>query len=129
MSIFLGSFHSISLRHNVIQEALYNKLSKKYGSDNVGTEISSGNGGSIDLVVKRKKDEFWFYEIKTAHTAKACIRQAIGQLLEYSFWPKNKEASRLVVVGEPVLDDEAYQYIEYLKRRFRLPIDYETIKI
>ena len=120
---------AISLRHNVIQEALYNKLSNIYGRHNVGTEILSGKGGSVDLVVRYKEDEFWFYEIKTEHTAKACIRQAIGQLLEYSFWPNNKEASRLVVVGEPVLDKEANQYIKYLKKRFELPIDYETIKI
>ena len=118
----------IQLRHNDIQEALYQKLSDEYGNENVGTELSSGSGTSVDLIVKHS-NEYWFYEIKTAHTAKACIRQAIGQLLEYSYWPKNQEATRLVIVGEPALDEEGSLYIETLKSKVFLPLDYESIKI
>ncbi len=118
----------INLRHNDIQEALFKKLSNLFGKENVGAEIPSGKGSNVDLVVKHR-EEYWFYEIKTAHTAKACIRQAIGQLLEYSYWPTNHEASRLVIVGEPKLDNDASQYIETLKAKFNLPIDYESIEI
>ena len=118
----------IQLRHNDIQAALYQKLSEKYGFENVGTELSSGNGAIVDLVVQHP-DKYWFYEIKIAHTAKACIRQAIGQLLEYSYWPNNQEATRLVIVGEPEFDEEARKYIKTLKARFALPIEYESIEI
>ncbi len=118
----------IQLRHNDIQEALYRKLSKQYGENNVGAELQSGNGTSVDIIVRHPK-EYWFYEIKTAHTAKACIRQAIGQLLEYSYWPKNQEASRLVIVGEPKIDQDGKQYIEKLKKNFALPVEYESIEI
>jgi hypothetical protein len=118
----------IQLRHNDIQTSLYQKLSEKYGCNNIGTELSSGNGTSVDLVVKCP-EEYWFYEIKTAHTAKACIRQAIGQLLEYSYWPNNQEATRLVIVGEPSFDEEAKRYLEILKARFSLPLEYESVEI
>lgn len=118
----------IKLRHNDIQEALYHRLSKEHGSENVGTELSSGNGTSVDLVVKHKT-EYWFYEIKTAHTAKACIRQAIGQLLEYSYWPCNQEATRLIIVGEADMDEDAKRYIDKLNSKFNLPVYYESIKI
>lgn len=117
----------IELRHNDIQKALHQQLSEKYGSENVGTEISSGRGNSVDLIVKQKP-EYWFYEIKTAHTAKKCIRQAIGQLLEYSYWPNNQEATRLVIVGKPIMDEEARKYIEKLRSQFTLPIYYESIE-
>jgi hypothetical protein len=44
-------------------------------------------GTVIDVVVKMK-NEYWFYEIKTALTPRACLREATGQLLEYGFGPE-----------------------------------------
>lgn len=118
----------ITLRHNDIQKALYDELVSEYGEDNVGTEIQSGCCNSVDVIVQHD-DKYSFYEIKTAHTAKSCIRQAIGQLLEYSYWPNNKEASSLIVVGEADFDDEAKKYLETLKDKFTLPLDYKSVKI
>jgi len=116
------------LRHNILQEKLYRKLAKKHGRNNVSVEQASGVGTSIDLVV-RHEDEFWFYEIKTADSPRACLRQAVGQLLEYAFWPGAHPASRLVVVGENAPDAEGTKYLETLKRRFRLPIAYEHLDL
>jgi hypothetical protein len=118
----------INLRHNIFQEALYNKLVEKYGDDNVGGEIQSGVGTNIDIVV-RHKGQFHFYEIKTAKSPRICLRQALGQLLEYAFWPGSQEAVRLVVVGETELDDEGAKYLHELKKRFSLPLEYENIVI
>lgn len=116
----------INLRHNVLQEALHHRLTKEYGDENVGTELQSGVGTSVDVVV-RQNDEFWFYEIKTAHSPRACLRQALGQLLEYAFWPGSQNASRLIIVGETALDEEGIRYLYTLRERFSLPIDYEQI--
>ncbi|MFT5717972.1 MAG: hypothetical protein ACI9T7_002171 [Oleiphilaceae bacterium] len=77
---------NIRLKHNDYQELLYKELVIIHGKENVGTEVNV-NGTSIDLVVKKGEDKYWFYEIKTASTAKACIRQALGQIFEYSYWP------------------------------------------
>lgn len=118
----------ISLRHNTLQEALYKRLAKKYGTSNVAGELPNGAGTSIDLVVRHGTD-FWFYEIKTADSPRACLRQAIGQLLEYAFWPGAQEATRLIVVGEKALDKEGKQYLQTLLRRFRLPIIYKQITV
>ena len=54
-----------------------------------------------------------------------CIRQAIGQLLEYSYWPGSNQADRLIVVGEPELDSDAREYLEMLRNEFGLPIHYQ----
>jgi hypothetical protein len=118
----------VSLRHNILQEALYHKLVDEYGPDNVGTELPTGVGTSVDLVVRRP-DAFWFYEIKTFQSPRACIREAVGQLLEYSFWPGSKEACRLVVVGESAAQKDALEYCRRLKKRFSLPIEYQQIAI
>lgn len=118
----------ITLRHNALQEALYPRLAKKYGARNVGAEQPSGAGTSIDLVVRRG-EEFWFYEIKTAASPRACLRQAIGQLLEYAFWPGAQVATRLIVVGEKALDKEGERYLRTLQRRFQLPVAYDQITV
>ena len=77
----------------------------------------------------RQGDQFWFYEIKTYLSPRACIREAIGQLLEYSHWPGAKRASRLIVVGESPLDDDGSEYLRRLKNELALPIEYEQIPI
>jgi hypothetical protein len=118
----------INLRHNALQEALYHRLADKYGAENVGVELPSGIGTSIDVVV-RHKGKFHFYEIKTAQSPRVCLRQALGQLLEYAFWPGSQEAIRLVVVGESALDQEGTEYLRILKRRFSLPVEYEQIVV
>ena len=113
---------NILLRHNEIQKQLYDHLVLQYGADNVGTELDNA-GGQVDLVVRRGS-KYWFYEIKTAMSARSCIREAISQLLEYAFWPGAQEAEKLIVVGEPSLDRDAEQYLETLRARFGLPIEY-----
>lgn len=118
----------INFRHNVMQEALYHRLVEKYGADNVGTELQSGAGTSVDVVVRRE-GKFQFYEIKTAHSPRACLRQALGQLLEYAFWPGSQEATRLIIVGETALDEEGAEYLRTLRERFSLPIEYEQIGV
>jgi hypothetical protein len=52
----------LDLRHNILQEALYERLASKHGKDNVHTEQPSGAGTQIDIVVKMAYD-YWFYEI------------------------------------------------------------------
>jgi len=66
----------------------------------------------------------YYYEIKTENTAKGCIRQAIGQLLEYACYPDKVKARKLIVVGEhfATLDDEIY--LSHLRKKFRLPVGY-----
>jgi hypothetical protein len=80
-------------------------------------------------VVVRRGERFWFYEIKTAMSAQACIREGLAQILKYSYWPGAQEAERLVIVGEPSLDGDAERYLATLKERFSLPIEYQQIDL
>ena len=117
---------NIRLRHNDMQLTLYDKLASKYGKDNVGTEIPSGNGLPIDVVVKDEDDSYSFYEIKTSHAPRICIREAIGQLLEYAYWDIcGPEIKNLFIVGPNSMDDAAEKYLSELKERFTLPIRYD----
>ena len=113
---------NINLRHNDIQKALHDYLASLYGRGNVGTENEAA-GGQIDVVV-RHGERLWFYEIKTSMSARGCIREALAQLLEYSLWPGGWEAEKLLIVGEPALDDNSRRYIATLRDRFSMPIEY-----
>lgn len=118
---------SVALRHNAMQLALYKRLCDQHGRRNVGTELPTGNGTRVDVVLKQG-DSYGFYEIKTYHSPRACIRDAIGQLLEYSHWPNGLPAAHLVVVGENKLDREGKQYLAQLRSLYSLPIDYIQVK-
>lgn len=104
----------IHLRHSKIQAKLKEELKEEYGEKNVSLEHSV-LGNRIDAVV-RKDEDYIFYEVKTASTVKDCIRQAIGQLLEYDFWPDKERASKLVVVGEPDIEEESKKFLGLLNK-------------
>jgi len=117
---------SIDIRHSYLQEKLFVKLQNKYGKENVGLE-NNIEGNRIDIVV-RENDEYIFYEVKTASSAKACIRQAFGQLMEYSYWSGKKIAKKIIVAGEFILTKTDLQYLKYLNSEFMIPIEYEMIE-
>jgi hypothetical protein len=119
---------SVVLRHNTLQQRLFDELCEEYGKKYVGTEIGDGSGGRIDAVVKTDSG-YIFFEIKVGQSLQACIREAIGQLLEYSFWPGSQQAASLVVVGEPPLDNESRVYLKKLRERFSVPIMYRRVAL
>jgi hypothetical protein len=118
---------NVDVRHSEIQYKLITLLEEKYGTDNVSPENSSYRN-RIDVVVKHNS-EYFFYEIKTANSARSCIRQAIGQLLEYAYWPGEKKASRIIIVGEHPLREDGNNYLEFLNTQFSLPIKYMQVAL
>ena len=103
------------------------KLETRYGSENVSVEQAI-NGKKIDIVL-RSGNSYHFFEIKTSGSAKACIRDAIGQLMEYAYWPGKINAEKLVVVGEDAIDDKTEDYLSFVRDQFSLPIEYEQVEI
>lgn len=119
---------NVHLRHGEIQNRLYIQLSQEFGGDNVGGEIQVGRSGWADMVLKRG-DHYTLYEVKTSHSARICIREAAGQLLEYAYWPNSTEPVEIVIVGEAEYDAEARDYLNKLRTKFSLPIRYLQVSI
>ncbi len=113
----------VSLLHNQLQTSLYEKLSELYGHENVATELGCGSGNRIDLVVK-KEERYSLYEIKTSNNAKSCIREALGQLMEYAFYNDNIDIDKLVIVSPHELKITDTEYLNRIKSKFTLPIEY-----
>jgi hypothetical protein len=118
---------NINLKHNILQTALCRKLISEFGAENVADEHLNNLGTKIDVVVRRPKNRFWYYEIKTSASPRGCLREALGQLLEYAYWPGAQEAERLIICGDCPLDNAGAMYLAALRRRFHLPIDYQQI--
>lgn len=118
---------NIKVRHSLIQKKLYESLVSIYGEDNVAVEQYYGLN-RIDVVVKND-EELYFYEVKTANSARDCIREAFGQLMDYAFFPNIENAKKIYIVGESPYDSMCKKYIDFLKEKFYLPIDYMYIQI
>lgn len=116
----------VSLRHASLQGALKRALCRE-GAE-VATEHRDGRGGYIDLVARRD-GKLEFYEIKTDATPRLAIRHAVGQLLEYAYWPAPIRPSLLVVVAERPLDEEGEDYLRTLEEETGLPIDYRQVSV
>lgn len=84
----------------------------------------------IDVSV-RTDTELLLFEIKSDIEPRLVIRQALGQILEYGFHPRNPHSLpvRLVIVGrsEPDKDDQCY--LAHLRTAFGMPITYRAVPI
>ena len=111
----------IDLEHNRLMKKVESILKKN------GKNVGHFDGGPrIDIVVHSTKG-YWFYEIKTGRDIKYCIREAMGQLLEYSYWPGSKVAKRLIIVTNNKLTHDASQYLKTLRKQFSLPVYHQTL--
>lgn len=110
--------------HNRIQTKLYSILISIYGKSKVQMEVDF-----IDLLVNTN-DETILYEVKPYNNGKNCIRESLGQLLEYS-WYKRKHFEnkkiKLVVVGPQNLNAEELRYFKYIKKNISIALEYQVI--
>lgn len=118
----------VDLIHNRIQTDIYRYLVKQYGKDNVSTEQYAGYGSqSIDVVVKGDNGNYTFYEIKTSYSVRLCVREALGQLLEYAYYhnTNNRSVQKLIVVSPNAVTTEIKSYLANLRNEFNVPIYYQ----
>ncbi len=116
----------VKVDHKKIQKNLYDMLIMEYGEQNVQIEI---NG--IDILVNSISRTI-IYEIKSYDDNKQCIRDAIGQLLEYKWYNKNLFKSNnisLVIVGQNELSKEEEKYMKYIKSCMNEKIEYLAVPI
>src|SRR5690606_15433715 len=107
--------------HYKITVALFQFL-KKSGFT-VEYERSSSGGGKIDMI-GWEGDKATFFEIKTYPSAKACIREGLGQILEYSLYPAKSRANKLVIVSQNKGTPQDQEYIKHLRKTLSLNLEY-----
>jgi len=118
-----------TLKHKEIQEYMYNQLVQEYGEQNVGTEVATGRGTSIDVVVVQPSKSERFYEVKTYNQPLVCVREAFGQILEYAMFSESNHAEKLIVVGVNKPNKSENDYLEHLRRTTGLNIYYQVFDL
>lgn len=113
----------VEQKHNKIQEALKKKLVNKYGKENV---ILEENYVDVKLI---QPDYLGFYEVKSSSYASECIREALGQILFYSFYDQDYRKKKIYVVGQYPADKQDYGYINYIKEKLNLEFEYLNVEI
>jgi hypothetical protein len=109
--------------HNIISNSLYQYLADQYGSNFIATEHPIGRK-SIDIV-REDNGNYIFYEIKTYGSIQSCIREAIGQLMEYAYWTNNERAHKLIIVSLNPSTSSSSIYMEHIREKFGIPIFYQ----
>ncbi len=107
--------------HRKMQKRYVKYLEKKYGKINVLPEKDF-----IDIRVNNGK-EIRIYELKTSDSAYICIRQALGQLLFYSWRVKNEEIGKkikLFVIGINDLEENIKEFYDYVKSSIGIELEY-----
>lgn len=110
--------------HKKIQNAIAELLKDEYVQlylEKGDTTLSSGQ--RVDVKGKFKAtDEWHYFEIKTS-SAKQSIREALGQILEYSHYDHlSTRASKLYIVGPEKPDEKDAAYIKKLRGMYHLPL-------
>lgn len=112
--------------HDAICRGLTKKLRAIYGKSNVKREHPAGYGQfRIDIVVKDDVGLI-FYEVKSYTLLITSIREAMGQLMEYAYWPNKLRAKKLVIVTQTPLTPSAAKYIKHIRDTCELPVYYQS---
>jgi len=109
--------------HDEMRDALYASLIDQHGAQHVSCEEITCSGRPADIVL-RLPNSYELFEIKTWRAPRDCVRDALGQLLEYAYWPGSPSYSALWIVGPSPLDEATRRHLAGLHERFNIPIDY-----
>lgn len=88
----------------------------------MGSELFIGNN-RIDVAVK-KGTEFDIFEIKTCATSRACVREAMGQILEYAYLDSKESISRMYIVSDCYPEPDVEEYLERIRNQHKIPVFY-----
>jgi len=114
--------------HCKMQNNAYKQLVTIYGHNNVRTERPIGIGTAVDISVQEGSSEI-FYEFKTSNSIKTCIREALSQLIEYTYYPDKERAKRLIIVSQNPITKQAKDYLTKIREQFRIPVYYKQYNV
>lgn len=130
---FIEKTIDIEYRHNHLQNLIYPALVSEFGKGCVATEQRAASGGEIDIAIRDGKIRI-LVELKVASLARWCIREALGQLLEYAYFKEPKPPTEIWVIGTGECTQHDAAYLKLLRSKLNLPIFYrcfdaETLKL
>lgn len=111
--------------HNRMQNAMFKKLKDSYQNEYERVYIEKGR---VDIKCKTHNGKWHYFEIKT-RIPKLSIREALGQIMEYSYWPDLERAEKLIIVSDEEPDSDTRKYLNHIRVKFNIPIFYRFFNI
>lgn len=108
----------VNLVHSRIQNRFVKYLQETYPDDK-----PTGEKQRIDAK-RETQNEIFIYEIKPFESVYACIRNGIGQLLDYSHQQKSKKEKRIIIVGPNEPEQHDLDFISAVKNVLQIPFGY-----
>jgi hypothetical protein len=117
----------IDLVHKRWQKELGISLRQELPRATIHVEVTMF-GHQIDLVVDQGGKRV-FIELKTKSIVRQVIRDALAQLMEYSYWPPSeRRADVLLIVGAGAATAVDLEYLALLRERFNIPVHYRQYR-
>jgi hypothetical protein len=107
--------------HNIMQNRFMRYLKANY----VGQHVQREYENRIDVYRQSGRSE-WMYEIKPFESPYRCVREGIGQLLDYVHRFKKHPNLTIIIVGpeEPKIRDQ--KFIEHIRQTLGLNFEYQS---
>ncbi|MFY9308571.1 MAG: hypothetical protein WAQ28_05900 [Bacteroidia bacterium] len=109
--------------HDMMQNALVKLLRESGDYKRVIIEK-----GRVDVKAKTKDDKWHYFELKTDNP-KLSIRKALGQVMEYAYFPDLEKATELIIVSDAEPDTDTIKYLDFIRMKFDLPVKYRHFDI
>lgn len=113
----------VEQKHNKIQKALEKKLIEEYGEENIKLEENY-----VDVKLTQP-DYIALYEVKSSSYAGECVKEALGQILFYSYHDQDERTKKIYVVGQYPANKQDSGYIKYVQDKLKLNFEYLNIEI
>lgn len=110
--------------HDKMQNALHALLKQRTDI----YELVQIEKSRVDLKAKTTDGDWHYFELKT-DSAKLSIRKAIGQIMEYAYYPNNIRASKLIIISDNEPTDGDINYINHIRKNFNIPVFYRYFKL
>ena len=111
--------------HGILQVELMAFLKREFPQSKFGHEIRKISGNyRIDIVEETAEEKYVFYEIKTYPVVLHSFRIAIGQLLEYAYYPKQKITDKFIIVTHLEAHAADLDYLDHISRELNISIQY-----
>ena len=111
--------------HDKMQNAICSLLRNNYKDEYKTVVIEKGR---VDIKAKTHFGKWHYFEIKT-DCPKLSIRSALGQILEYSYWPDSEKAEKLIIISDNVPDSDTKKYLTHIRQKFNFPIFYRSFNM
>ena len=115
--------HTYKPVHNIMQNALKEWLERSMDYKTVVLEENN-----IDIKATTNRGEVHLFEVKTA-SPKMCIREALGQILEYAHFKENNHYQKLIIVGPQAPEKDIKDYVDLLRELYGIPVWYRQFDI